>query len=666
VPEQEQQRIPGRALTPAQAFDTAVALHQQGKLAEAERIYRAVVQAVPDHFGATHNLGVLASQHGAPQEAERLLRRALTLKPDSADAHNNLGTALRAMERDEDAIASFRAALAVRADFAEAHNNLGVALARLERHEEALAAYERALALRPAYFEARNNLANALAALGRHVAAVAQFEQALALAPGAPGTHNNLGNALMAMSRHGEAERHFRAAIAAKPDFFEAHNNLGNALAASGRPVDALAHFLRAIELNPRYAEAHSNLGNAFAGLNRYDEAMECLRRALAIEPELSEAHFARGNVLVTLGRVAEGRQAFERAIALSPRRPEFYRSLAECKRFAAGDPHLAAMEAMARDTTALPDDERIALHFALAKAYDDISRPDEAFQHLRQANALKRARIDYDERAALDLQERVAAIFSAEFMRGKSGSGDPSAVPVFVIGMPRSGTTLVEQIIASHPEAFGAGELSSFREAVNDALHPPHLDRWPEAVAAMTPQQLRDLGADYVRRVAALSPAKRIVDKGLENFLFAGLIHLALPQARIIHVRRDAADTCFSCYSKLFTGELPFTYDLGELGRYYRGYAQLMTHWRRVLPRDAMLEVQYEEMVADLPEQARSILAYCGLPWDERCLAFHETQRPVRTTSAAQVRRPIYQTSVGRWRPYAPMLQPLLAELER
>ena len=251
------------------------------------------------------------------------------------------------------------------------------------------------------------------------------------------------------------------------------------------------------------------------------------------------------------------------------------------------------------------------------------------------------------------------ALLFSAEIMRERAGQGDPSPLPVFIIGMPRSGTTLCEQILASHPKIHGAGELGDFEAAV------AALDSAGGIPSDIGGEELRAIGAGYLARVAALAPhAARITDKMPANFRFAGLIHLALPNARLIHLRRDPVDTCLSCFSILFGGDQPFTYDLGELGRYYRAYQRLMAHWRAVLPPGVMLEVDYEALVGDFAREARGILTHCGIEWNDACLDFHKTQRPVHTASAVQVRQPIYRSSVGRWRPSGDVLRPLLDAL--
>jgi hypothetical protein len=271
-----------------------------------------------------------------------------------------------------------------------------------------------------------------------------------------------------------------------------------------------------------------------------------------------------------------------------------------------------------------------------------------------------------YDEAAVLDALERTRKAFTAELMRANRGAGDPSSLPVFIFGMPRSGTTLVEQILASHPQVFGAGEIADFTQAIAGLGGVAAQAQYsPEALSRLPDEDLRRLGASYVERIRRLAPAAaRIANKTPGNFHFAGLIHLALPNARLIHTRRDPVDTCLSCFQQMFPETLSYTFDLAELGRYYRAYEAVMAHWRAALPSGAMLEVQYEEVVADLEGQARRIVAHCGLEWDPRCLSFHETERPVRTASVMQVRQPIYTSSVGRWRAYEAFLGPLLAEL--
>jgi Sulfotransferase family len=268
---------------------------------------------------------------------------------------------------------------------------------------------------------------------------------------------------------------------------------------------------------------------------------------------------------------------------------------------------------------------------------------------------------VAYEEGLALGLFDRIEAVFTPELIAAKSGAGDTSPMPIFVLGMPRSGTTLIEQIIASHPMVQGAGELRTLHEVVLKVLTDPY----PECAPALSAAALCSIGERYIAEVRKLAPSgERVTDKMPSNYYFAGLIHLALPNAKIIHTVRDPIDTCVSCFSKLFASPQNHTYDLAELGRYYKRYERLMAHWRGVLPAGRILDVCYENVVADLEGQARRIISHCQLPWDDRCLSFHETTRPVRTASATQVRRPIYKTAVGRWHAYEEQLEPLLKAL--
>jgi tetratricopeptide (TPR) repeat protein len=614
-----------------------IALAALNRLDEALAEYEKAVEIDPCHVEARNNLGNTLHTLDRSSEAIAHFEQALAVRSETAEVYNNLGNALAAVQRKEEAIASFRRALAIRADFTEAHNNLGFVLASLSRHDEAIGEYEKAIALRPHYFEAHNNLANTLIALKRHAEAIAHFRSALAVRPDAAETHNNFGNVLSVLKQHTEAASHYRKAIKLKPEFFEAHNNLGNALAALERHEEALSCYGLALAANPDFADAHCNLGNSLAELGRHDDAIACYRRALAISPDMAEAHGSLGNELRTLGRLEEARHALAKAVELAPCRADLHRSLTESKRYAAGDPQLAAMEELATNMKSLSEDERMELHFALAKAYADCGEHTRSFGHLLDGNALKRGQVRYDEVASLAKFGRLKSVFTPELIREKRDLGHPSELPIFIIGMPRSGTTLVEQVLASHRRICGGGELRHMGKAVAileraDSGGTP----FPELVPSMGGHEFRQVAEIYL---TALRPAaagvERITDKMTGNFLLAGLIHLAMPKARIIHVQRNSVDTCLSCFSKLFGSDIPFCYELAELGRYYRAYEDLMAHWRRVLP-DAMLDVQYEDLVADFEPQVRRMLAFCGLDWDERCLAFHSTQRPVRTASAA------------------------------
>jgi Flp pilus assembly protein TadD len=442
-------------------------------------------------------------------------------------------------------------------------------------------------------------------------------------------------------------------------------NSLGQLLAESGRHNDALVHYERAAALDPSYADALCNWGSSLSHLDRLDEAEAKLRSAIAADPNFAHAHHNLAVVLKETGRIDEAVRQARRAIRLAPQNPSYYENLAAVRKFTPRCRYLAALERLAQGRASLSIDDQIALHFTLAKAYEDTGKPDAGFEQMLKGNQLKRQQVAYDEDDMLARMTRTRELFSADFVGARQGAGDPSPIPIFIVGMPRSGTTLVEQILSSHPDVFGAGEINWLDQAAGAlAKAIPGSQPFLDKVTALSGEHFAALGSSYLDRLKSAAPhALRIVDKMPGNFLFAGLIHLALPNAAIIHLIRDPVDTCVSCFSANFVNQ-PQTHDLAELGRYYRHYDELMAHWRRVLPLGRILDVRYEQLVGDLQTSARRMIAHCGLTWDSRCLDFHRNPRPVRTASAAQVRRSIYRSSVGRWRNYEKFLGPLLAEL--
>jgi tetratricopeptide (TPR) repeat protein len=680
----------------------AVISTQQRRLDDALASYNRALALQPDHVEALCNRGATLHELKRFDEALASYDRAIAVRPHHAGALFNRGVALQELKRFDEALASYDRVLALQPHYAEALYNRGMTLHELERFDEALASYDRALALQPKHVGTLRNRGNTLHGLKRFDEALASYDRALALQPNHAGALNNRGNALHALKRFDEALASYNRALTLQPDHAEALRNRGATLHQLKRFDEALTSYDRALALRPDYAEALCNRGKTLHELRRFDEALMSYDRALALRPDYAEAlcnrgatlheredlhaalaHYRRalslkpdladvynnmGNVLEELGQLQEAESAYCEALRLDPNSTAAYVNLAAGKIFKPGDAHLAAMEALAAKTEGLSTTDRMQLDFALGKAYADLKDYALSFKHLSAGNAAKRATIAYDEQATVALFDRIEAVFTPELIAAKSGGGNPSALPVFVIGMPRSGTTLVEQIIASHPLAYGAGELQTLNDA---AFTVRGLDGkalpYPEFVAALDAGPLRQIGARYVAMLGELaanhgaSRAERITNKMPSNFYFAGLIHLALPNAKIIHTIRDPLDTCMSCFCRLFTAEQKHTYDLGELGRYYRRYERLMAYWRRVLPAGRILEVRYEDVVADLEQQARRIIAYCGLPWDDRCLSFHETDRPVRTASAIQVRQPIYTSAVGRWRVYEGHIEPLL-----
>jgi Flp pilus assembly protein TadD len=467
-----------------------------------------------------------------------------------------------------------------------------------------------------------------------------------------------------AVAAHGrgalaEAARGYRAVLAERPDLAPVHNNLGALLQTQGRLSAAQAHYRAAIALRPDYAKAYANLGIACQAFSHAPEAVVQLRRATRLARSDADTWTSLGVALAEAGALAQAADAYATAAALAPLWPRPLRLLS-CL-VPLPDDLRRRLESLAERPEALPDADRVELHFALARVLLDAGQPGPAFSHLLDGNRLKRRGLTYDELATLASFDRIRRTFDHPLPA--AGTTMPGPRPVFVVGMPRSGTSLVEQILASHPQAFGAGELPDLKELADAVATDGRV--FPEVVRSLSRHDLAALGARYRDRLRALAPdARVIVDKMPGNLKLVGLIRLALPDARIVQVRRDGLDTCLSCFAELFEGPLPFAYDLAELGRYHRACQTLMDHWRCLIPADILMDLAYEDLVGDFDGQARRLLAHCGLPWDDRCRDFHQTRRTVRTASAAQVRQPLYQHGVGRWHDFAPFAQPLLEAL--
>jgi len=675
---------------------------QQGRLGIAVELLQQAIALDPDDAESHSRLGEVLVAMDRNEEAVVACDRALAIDTEDALTHYNRGAALQALDHPADAVAAYEQAIAIERQFPAAHYNLGTALQALGKNDAAMAAYAGAAALKPDYAQAHASLARIQAFLGRHEAAIASFEKALAIEPDDLTILLGLAAAFAKLARHDEAIACFERALAIKPDQLQAHLGLGDVMRSRGRNDNALVHYERALSLMPGSAEILNNVGNALAALGRHDEAvtryeqalvltpdfamlhhnlacsLEALNetrgalasyeRALALNPELVNAHIGIGNVLRELGRFDEAHRAFETVIGIDPKRVAAYHGLGVSKRLAAGDPNLAALEAFAREPSSLLEEDSIFLHFALAKAYDDLGQHERSFAHLLEGNGMKRRQLAYDEANSLGFMDRCRDFFTPELLCEKAGHGAPSRLPIFIVGMMRSGSTLVEQILASHPQVFGGGERPHFEKSLIATLQRVGIRYTPtylEAVRALDDTWIDTLAARYLRALTAVAPtATHITDKLLGNFINVGLIHLALPNARIIHTSRDPLDTCLSCFSNLFNAPIPYVYDLGELGRYYRTYERLMAHWHKILPEGVMIDVRYEDVVDDLEGQARRIVAHCGLEWDNACLDFHRTERPVRTASVAQVRQPIYASSVGRAQPLLAMLRPLIEAL--
>jgi Tfp pilus assembly protein PilF len=592
---------------------------------------------------------------GRARESVELYRRALAIDPRSAEAHNNLGNAFLQLGSCQDAVRCYRLALELKPDAAQIHCNLGNAYRQLGELDEALTSSQQSIALEPRLSVAHNNLGLVLSGLGRGNEAIASYREALRLNPGYVEALANLAQLLPEFGQRREAMALFARAIELDPRRAENHNRFGNLLFEFRRFADAEASQRQALALAPQNAALHADLGAALRMQGRAAEAEESCRAALRIDADCVEALSLLGELHADQGQFAEAEACFRRVIAIDPGYPFAYFSLAANRKMTRDEAAwLAGIEALLAKP--LPLRHQISLRYALGKYHDDTRQYDEAFGHYLQANELtSRYGVRYDRQQAAARVDRIIGAFSAASIRELQAGGHNSERPVFIVGMPRSGTSLSEQILASHPAVFGAGEL-------------PY---WPKAMVsyekAMTEGKpganfLPVMARDYLSRLSALSrEARRVVDKMPQNFLSVGLIHAAFPRARIIHMQRHPIDTCLSIYFHYFSHLHPYANELDNLAHYYAQYLRITDHWRAVLPAGALLEVPYEALVADQEQWSRRMVDFIGLPWDPACLDFQDTERVVITLSKWQVRQKISATSAGRWRNYEKHVAPLL-----
>ena len=610
-------------------LDKAIQCHSAGDLAGAERLYAKVLRRDKRNPVALHLSGVIAYQNGDLETARQRITNALRIAPEYLEAHSNLGLVLHAAGDLGGAEASFRRALDINPDAADTLINLGTVLEARGETGPAADAYARAAELEPNSIEAHFNLGALLRRAGRAGQAIAALERARMLAPDSPDVLNTLGLAWLEREEPGKALEHLEAALAHAPDTPDILNNIGTALRAAGRPDDAALRYARCLEINPDYVNAHHNLGRMAVQTGDFDAAETHLSRTLALSPVHADAFF-------------------EFATNMPERCPA----------------ELAAAMRRAADDASTTAEDRAAILFGLSAVARADGDNATAIADLLKANEVKRGRLDYDP---ADDERAFESLAAAITPHDRSHDAEPEAGdarPIFILGMPRSGTTLAEQILAGHPDVTAAGEVHFMHAALADLRDATGL-AYPGDAGAMTRDHFAAVRRSYLAAHARQGRSgSSITDKLPHNFLNLGVIRHAFPDAAVVHMTRDPVDTCFSIFEQNFTHGHAYGFDLAELGRYYRHYAGIMAAWRETEP-DLFLDLSYEALVADSEPQIRRLLDHCELPFHAACLEPHKTARTVLTASRAQVRRPINAGSVKRWAPFANELAPLIAALE-
>jgi tetratricopeptide (TPR) repeat protein len=634
-----------------------VALLRQGK--DALHALRRATELLPRDGEAHGNLGAALHDRGQWPQALVSLRRALEIQPHNVEALVDAAGAMRALGRSAEAVPLYQRALQLNPGLAEARNDMGNALLELGRYDDAIAAYRMALAIRPHDAQILCNIANAQRLRGQREEAAASYRKALASNPRSVEALNGLGDVLSELGARREAMSVYARAVELEPDRPESHHNLANALFDLRKLEEAAASYTRVLALQPRNARAHLSLGVVHRTQRRHAEAEASCQAALAVDPGYVEALSLLGELRADRGRFAEAEELFHRAIAINPDFSFAFSSIATHRRMTRDDgAWLAGAQALLAKRP--PVEHEISLNYALGKYFDDIGQFDDAFGCYREANELtKRRGPGYDGTKLTRGVDDIIRSFDAPFVRRCETDAPGTELPVFVVGMPRSGTSLTEQILASHPAVAGAGEVV-FWDAAFAAYRRAGGEAGGQGLAARA-TLLADVTRGYLERLAPFrGEAARVIDKMPANFWYAGLIHAAFPRARIIHMRRHPIDTCLSIYFQNFFNVDPYANDLHSLAHYYAEYLRITDHWRAVLPARTLLEVPYEGLVEDQEGWTRRMVEFLGLAWDPKCLDFHQTERVVITASKWQVRQKIHASSAGRWRNYEKFVGPL------
>jgi len=645
-------------------FNEAIQLINSGKADKAEVLCRDAVNRNPRDVNLIALLGATLLKTRELEEAEKFLREAIELAPNFAKPHEDLGVLLLEKKQPEEAVDILRNATRLDPKAELAYFNLGRALIMLGKGAEADEAFEASFELNPE----RKKLA--LAAEyhknGKQEEAARLYREILRANPNNVDALRLLGAIAADQQRFDEAERYFRRAIEFAPDYVRVIIDLGRILKEQDRYEEAIDCFKKANKLEPGNVQSNYQLASTLAPAALNYEAAKEYQRVLELQPDHAGAMLGLAHMLKTVGRQDEAVAAYRDFIGLTPDHGEGYWSLANLKTYRLTDDDIREMESqLAKDD--ISDESKVNFHFALAKTYEDQGNIDRAWEYYSQGNSKRRMIEQYDPVRTEITNDSIITVFNREFLEKNTGLGNPDPAPIFVVGLPRSGSTLIEQILASHSLVEGTSELP-YAGRVATSLNRNRADgiNYPEAVRELGEQHFKAMGQDYLdlAQLHRIEGKPHFIDKMPNNTPTIGFLHLILPNAKIIDARRYPLDSCLSCYRQLFARGQTFTYDLTDIGEYFLQYERMMDHWHDVLPGRA-LTIQYEDMVTDFENQVRRMLAYCELPFEEACINFHETERPVRTPSSEQVRQPIYSNSINRWKKYEQYLGELIEVLE-
>jgi tetratricopeptide (TPR) repeat protein len=632
----------------------------------AERQALEILHAVPDHPDALLIFGIAKRFNGDPQAACATFDKVATAHPSWADAHYQRGLALASLGRTDEARAALTRATEIKPQMADAWRALGD-LATLTGDGAAAdmfyARQIKASVTNPLLIEAASALIDNRLAVAERL-----LKDFLKRHPTDVAAMRMLAEVATRIGRYADAESLLESCLELAPGFTAARHNYAVILYRLGKSADAVPQIDRLLEAAPGDPNYRNLKAAALSQIGEYHQAIALYEGVLKEYPAQPKAWMSYGHALKTTGRAADSIAAYRRAIALQPSFGEAYFSLANLKTFRFSRDDIAAMNGQLARAD-LSEDDRLHFEFALGKALEDQGDYGASFRHYAAGNAIRRAQVDYDAWEMTDQMRRSELLFTSEFFETRSESGCGAPDPIFIVGLPRSGSTLIEQILSSHSQVEGTMELpeiSAMARVLGGRLKKGDVSAYPEILDTFDAERLHGLGEDYIARTRVQRKTDRpfFIDKMPHNFLHIGMIQLILPRAKIIDARRDPMGSALSVFKQNFARGQAFSYDLGDIGRYYRDYVRLMGHFDQALP-GKIHRIQYETMVDDTESEVRRLLGYCNLPFEDACLRFHENNRAVRTASSEQVRRPIFRDGIDQWRHYESWLGPLKAALE-
>jgi tetratricopeptide (TPR) repeat protein len=640
------------------AYGQALAALRAGRAQTAERQLRAIQARAPGDVNSLRLLGVALLDQDKVPAAVETLERAVSMAPQFWQARTDLARAYRGAGRLEAAREELQRVVAAAPALQSAWLAYGDLLVDLQKYPDARIAYERARLADP-YLSRIEEATAALVAEDRKTAELI-FREILKADASHVAAVCGLAAISLTVSRGADAERLLRHALKQSAHLPLTWRGLCQAMVDLGRLPEAEAAVRNLLKIEPENPKNWVLLGNVCTRMMRQPDALMAFEEAVRLNPGEVRLRLSIGHLHKTLGHRRECEAAYKACLEFAPNLSEAYWSLADLKTYVFSDVELAAMQSLVKGEGGDHMDQA-HLHFALGRAFEHRKNYGAAFEHYTAGNRHRRKTVVFDITVFENKTRRVRECFDAAFFaqRANSGYGDPA--PIFVVGLPRSGSTLVEQILASHSSVEGTFELPNVLTIVRELDHAnPERDAYPESVGSVPLAQFAHFGRRYIDETAPLRSGRpHFIDKMPNNFSHVGFIHSMLPNATIIDVRRHPMDSCFSTYKQHFAEGQSFSYDLEDLGRYYRCYLSLMDHWDAMLP-GKVLHLQYEHLVRDPETNIRRLLMHCGLDFEPACLAFHETKRPVRTASAEQVRQPLYASGVGYWRHFESELEPL------